>query len=156
MVAPGGTQYAGIWQETFNGSGVWGYYSWSGTSMAAPHVSGLLALMKSVNPNASVGYLRSVLTATAVDIDGDGWDAATGFGRIEAAMAVAAARYNPGDPCPTHSTCDGVFAVDTGGMWTLREPLPGLPVTAFYFGVPGDIAFSGDCILRRHEDPGAL
>ncbi len=154
VVAPGGSQYAGIWQETFNGSGIWGYYSWTGTSMAAPHVAGTIALMKSANPAASPAYLRSVLTSTATDVGDVGWDAATGYGQINAAAAVAEIRYNPGDPCAAGSTCDGAFAVDTGGMWTLRRPLPGLAAAAFYFGVPGDIAFSGDWNCDGTKTPG--
>ena len=35
VVAPGGSRYDGILQETFNGAGEWAYYNWTGTSMAA-------------------------------------------------------------------------------------------------------------------------
>ena len=154
VVAPGGSKYAGIWQETFNSSGVWGYYSWTGTSMAAPHVSGTLALMKAANPIASTDYLRSVLTANTVDIGAVGWDEETGFGRIDVAAAVAEIRYNPGDPCPAGASCDGAFAVDAGGLWTLRKPLPITPASGFYFGVPGDVAFSGDWNCDGTRTPG--
>ena len=154
VVAPGGSRYDGILQETFNGSGEWAYYSWTGTSMAAPHVAGTIALMKAVNPAAPVDRLRAVLASTAVDLQSPGWDAETGHGRVNAAAAVEAVRYNPGDPCPAGEACDGTFAVNAGGLWSLREILPDPPTTSFYFGVPGDIAFAGDWNCDGTRTPG--
>merc|ERR1719331_567118 len=45
-----------------------GYGTASGTSMACPHVAGILALGKSANPNASKGELLHCLYDTAADI----------------------------------------------------------------------------------------
>ncbi|HSK71080.1 MAG TPA: S8 family peptidase, partial [Pyrinomonadaceae bacterium] len=53
MGAPG----SGIWSTTPNNS----YSSFSGTSMAAPHVSGAAALVLAANPNLTVQQLRGVL-----------------------------------------------------------------------------------------------
>jgi len=45
-----------------------GYQTWNGTSMAAPHVAGAWALMKSKMPAAGVSEILSALTSTGVTI----------------------------------------------------------------------------------------
>jgi serine protease len=154
LMAPGGSRYAGIWQETFDAYGVWGYYEWSGTSMAAPHVTGTVALMRSVNPAATADHVRDVLATTAEDLGEPGWDEMTGYGIVDAAAAVEGIRFNPGDPCPADTECDGAYAVDSSGMWSLRTRLPHAPDTEFYYGNPGDIAFSGDWDCNGERTPG--
>jgi serine protease len=42
---------------------IWAYYQ--GTSMASPHVAGIVALMKSVNPNLTASQAEQLLKATA-------------------------------------------------------------------------------------------
>ena len=154
VVAPGGSRYAGIWQETFDESGVWGYYMWNGTSMSAPHVTGTVALMLSVNPTATPDHVRDMLTESAVDIEEPGWDETSGYGRIDAAAAVQAIRYNPGDPCPTTEECSGIFTVSQSGGGLLKPALSEPPIADFYYGVPGDIAFSGDWNCDGTRTPG--
>ena len=154
VVAPGGSRYAGIWQETFDESGVWGYYMWNGTSMSAPHVTGTVALMRSVNPTASPEYVRDMLTESAIDIEEPGWDETSGYGRIDAAAAVQAISYNPDDPCPTTRECSGIFTVSQSGVWSLTPGLSEPSIADFYYGVPGDVAFSGDWNCDGTRTPG--
>lgn len=71
------------------------YYYYSGTSMATPHVVGVAALMKSVNPSLTNAQLRSMLTATAEDIGPAGWDNEFGYGIVDAYAAVLAAGGTP-------------------------------------------------------------
>ncbi|MCY3412488.1 MAG: S8 family serine peptidase [Candidatus Heimdallarchaeota archaeon] len=60
----------------------------SGTSFAAPHVAGLLALMRSIRYDLSVTYLREILRSTATDLMNKGFDRSTGYGLINAAQAI--------------------------------------------------------------------
>ncbi len=85
------------------------YTRLSGTSMSAPHVSGVAALILQANPQLSPAQVRQVMIETADDmvLDGDpellpGYDVASGWGMINARMAVAkAAAY--GDSAPARS-----------------------------------------------------
>lgn len=60
----------------------------SGTSMAGPHVAGVVALMREANPNADVREIKSVLMQTAIDYDAVGEDNNAGHGFIDAYEAV--------------------------------------------------------------------
>jgi len=66
------------------------YYGgwWSGTSLAAAHVSGLAALIWSVNPHLTNVQVTGIITSTAVDLGEPGRDDYFGWGRIDAAAAV--------------------------------------------------------------------
>jgi hypothetical protein len=79
VAAPG----VGIYSTTPNNS----YASYSGTSMAAPHVAGLVALMAAANPEATAGQIRSAILSTAVPVASLAGKVATG-GLINAAAAV--------------------------------------------------------------------
>ena len=68
----------------------------SGTSMAAPHVAGVAALLLARNPSLTVAQVESLLSANADDLGAPGWDPYFGAGRVYALRAVAAkvrARY---------------------------------------------------------------
>ncbi len=56
----------------------------SGTSMATPYVSGLLALLKQANPTLTAPELRAKLQQTAIDLGDPGRDALYGYGLIQA------------------------------------------------------------------------
>jgi subtilisin family serine protease len=65
----------------------------SGTSMAAPHISGIVGLMLSKNPQLTPSELQQILQSTADDVNSDiypGWDAQLGNGRVNAQVAIAA------------------------------------------------------------------
>jgi hypothetical protein len=51
----------------------------------------------------------------------------------------------PPEPCPTDRDCDANAYQEAGGRFVVRQGLEiGAPETSFYYGQPGDIAFSGD------------
>jgi len=68
------------------------YEDVSGTSIAAPHVSGTVALMLEKNPTLKPSKIKSILESTAVDLGQAGKDNDYGAGRINAYRAVF---YNP-------------------------------------------------------------
>ncbi len=79
---------------TISGNGVnYGYPFLNGTSMAAPHVAGVLALMKSVNPNLTPTDIDALLIAGALsdDLGTPGRDDQYGHGIINAQRSVLAA-----------------------------------------------------------------
>lgn len=89
FVAPGdGVQTTDL---SFGGNAF--YVSVSGTSFAAPHVAGVIALLRDAVPPASVDELESVLIGTAVDVGAPGADEDTGYGLIDAVAALDALAY---------------------------------------------------------------
>jgi len=68
-----------------------GYWHKSGTSMAAPHVAGLAALIWSARPELSNDRVAWVISETANDLGAPGWDEYYGWGRIDAHRALLSA-----------------------------------------------------------------
>jgi len=93
LVAPGGDTedrngdgyMDGVLQQTFgNSTGDWGYWFYTGTSCAAPHVSGVAALLISKGVATTPEDVRQALQDTAVDKGPAGWDEEYGWGRVDA------------------------------------------------------------------------
>jgi subtilisin family serine protease len=61
-----------------------GYAFLSGTSMAAPHVAGVLARYRALNPGATGAQIRTAVGDTAIDLEQPGRDDDTGYGLIDA------------------------------------------------------------------------
>src|SRR5262249_1135174 len=59
-----------------------------GTSMAAPHVSGLAALILSENPNYSNEDVRQAIRSSATHVGAADYDLRFGYGRINAPTAL--------------------------------------------------------------------
>ncbi len=72
--------------------GLSGYRTLSGTSMATPHVAGLVALIKSANPNLTISQIRSIILSTAQRVAGLEGYISTG-GIIDAYAAVQEAVF---------------------------------------------------------------
>ncbi|QBX55129.1 hypothetical protein EXE58_06440 [Nocardioides seonyuensis] len=68
-----------------------GYFCISGTSMASPHVSGVVALMLEANPQATPAQVKDCLLSTAVDMMSTGFDIHSGQGMVDAEAAVTCA-----------------------------------------------------------------
>lgn len=84
LAAPGGDDDPGVNSTVSNN----GYASYSGTSMAAPIVSGAAAFVWGTYPNLSAADVASILLETATDIGDAGVDAVFGHGLLNLNDAV--------------------------------------------------------------------
>jgi hypothetical protein len=80
-------------QQTFTSPGAWCYCAFSGTSMAAPHVSATAALL--LSKGTLPAHVVPRLVATARDVGAPGRDDATGAGLVQAADALGATATAP-------------------------------------------------------------
>jgi thermitase len=84
LAAPGGSASAGIWSTVIGD-----YGTKVGTSMAAPHVAGTVALVRSAYPTATPARIADALRASATDRGDPGFDVAYGYGLVRADRALA-------------------------------------------------------------------
>ncbi|MEL7447890.1 MAG: S8 family serine peptidase [Pseudomonadota bacterium] len=114
LAAPGGNTGADVNGDGF-GDGVlstigddsggsirFGYGFLQGTSMAAPHVAGVIALMRAVDPNLTPAAIDSLIAAGSLsdDLGTPGRDNSFGHGLINAFDAVVAAVESSGGELP--------------------------------------------------------
>jgi bacillopeptidase F len=112
VVAPGVSVYS-----SYPGGG---YARLSGTSMAGPHVAGVVALMRQANPNADVETIKSVLMSTAVDLGSSGEDNSYGAGFIDAYQAVLAVMQPDAEsPVVTVTAPNGGEVLNVATVYTI-------------------------------------
>lgn len=92
------TQFTSLEHEGFEQE--YGGY-WTGTSVAAPQVSGLAALVKALNPKISLSEWQRLIIDNTDDISeanrNTSWSGKLGSGRINAFKTIAAAKtFSPG------------------------------------------------------------
>ena len=114
LVAPGGDLSVdqnndgygdGILQQTFNRHPRdWGYWFYEGTSMAAPHVSAVAAMV--ISKGAETDKVREILAESAKDLGDPGRDNIYGYGLVDAyeALRMVGIEFpQPPDPTPTQT-----------------------------------------------------
>jgi len=87
LSAPG----SGIYTTVQGGT----YGAVNGTSFASPVAAAVGALVMSANPSLTAAQVENILFSTAVDLGAAGRDIYFGYGRVNAAAAVAAAKAQP-------------------------------------------------------------
>lgn len=123
-----------------------GYTGMSGTSMACPHISGILTLMYQANPGLTIDEANRVLEETSIDLGRPGRDNDFGEGRADAYAAISRLRSTrihgsitdeAGNPLPARvevvgteqiheAQGDGTYELYlTAGTWTVRYSLFG-------------------------------
>jgi serine protease len=142
-------------------------FGWlQGTSMAAPHVSGVMALMKSVKPDLAPNEVEQMLAAGALtdDLLGPGRDD-LGYGVINALKAVRAAQgifanpprlvVNPGVMQYTGNVTAATMWLSNGGdgVLSIIEFYPSAPWITV---VPSSIDANGLGIYQVHVDTSEL
>jgi subtilisin family serine protease len=95
VVAPG----VGIW-STVPG----GYDTFSGTSMASPHVAGVVGLLLAQRPDLTPGQVREILRQSADDLGEADFDRYYGYGRVNAYQALQMDTPDEPDP-PEQAEC---------------------------------------------------
>jgi serine protease AprX len=81
----------------------------SGTSFSAPHVAGVLALLRAAEPLASAEDVEQAVVTTAHDLGTPGPDNDFGYGLVDAAAALDAVKHAvdmDGDGAPANTDCN--------------------------------------------------
>lgn len=118
-----------------------GYAYYSGTSMASPHVNGVVALMREVNPDLPVNDIKQIIYETAYDLGTAGEDNSYGWGMIDAYEAVMAAfdtvtiQFGFPNGLPAQIDPDGGTTVRVEVTGASVEPEPGTGL--FYYSTDG-------------------
>lgn len=151
---------------------VYGYLD--GTSMAAPHVAGAVAILRQADPNATSDEIKTVLMATAQGLGPAGEDNTYGWGLID--LAAALDSWSAG--CTWEMSCnpvgDPIIIPEEGGsfsfdasftnhcgivrftdIWTMVELPNGSPFgpVVLYQGVPFDAEQVRSVTEFTHEVP---
>jgi serine protease len=98
VVAPGGNTAADLnddqyvdgvlscgWKQDTNAPS---YPFYQGTSMASPHVAGIVSLMLAKNPNLTPAQVKQYLEETAIDLGDPGKDDRYGYGMVDPVAAL--------------------------------------------------------------------
>ena len=94
----------------------------NGTSQATAHVSGVVALMKTVNPNLTTSQVFDLLRQTSEDLGAAGADNDYGYGLVDAYKAVMAAKgLSPASPAPVADKSALDFGADTTSLVSLVQ-----------------------------------
>jgi len=137
VVAPGGDTGTdrngdgypdGILQQTFQRGNLtdFGFYFLEGTSMAAPHVTGVAALLFGLNPSASAAQVRRAIESSARDLGPAGRDDAYGYGLVQAAAALDA--LGGASPAPSTTLTPQLPAPTEAPLTCTAQPATPTPV----------------------------
>lgn len=119
------------------------YTTMSGTSMACPHVSGIIALMLEANPRLTVYEVKDLLERTATNIPGRAvWEVGGGYANAYAAVVEASGlRGDFGQTVNAFRTFhSNVTLQETRQDFTLSFDPTGVTTQSYTFEVDRDLA----------------
>lgn len=120
VVDAGGDPLHGVWSSTWDfDTGQPNWEGWQGTSMAAPHVAGVAALLFSQSPGRTAAEVRSLLESYARDLGPAGWDPTYGHGLLDALSSLTLGAGIPGD------TWVALFDAASGAVVDVGATAPG-------------------------------
>ena len=177
LVAPGGDLSVdqnndgypdGILQQTFDPNSKdpadFAYWFFQGTSMAAPHVSGVAVLVLAHGVATTPEQVRQALQQTAKDLGQPGWDPIYGYGLVQAKSALdwtlptPTPTATPLGPTPTPTRTPTATAIPPSpltitGVRFIPTTLPAGDVLRVEIGVRND---SGSTALTQGPVPAFL
>jgi bacillopeptidase F len=118
-----------------------------GTSLAAPHVSGVFALLLGINPQLTVTQLESAVKSAALDLGTAGPDNSYGYGRVN--VIRAAENLNL---IPVHIPSGDV---DGDGAVTVRDALIILQAAVGLVPWSATLMYNGDVAPLVNGVPGS-
>ncbi|MDR1841850.1 MAG: S8 family serine peptidase [Holophagales bacterium] len=142
-----------------------GYASMSGTSMAAPHVTGLAAYTLSFNPDLKPDQIKTYIETCADYIDGQtGFSEETGWGRINVLKTIEAVINDAetGSAPPSNYVHAPVVVRVFNDDGTNKTPMDGWPVYLYNCDASGKIVnyaasgITGPSDLLRDKDGNLL
>jgi bacillopeptidase F len=104
-----------------------GYQYMDGTSMASPHINGVVALIRQACPDLTVTQIKEILYQTAVDLGSAGEDNSYGWGMVDAYEAVLMAQSMCGPHAPHANDGSAATPRNTPVTITLNATDDGLP-----------------------------
>jgi subtilisin family serine protease len=132
LSAPGTSIYSTV---------IGGYGYLSGTSMSAPFVSGLAAILRGIPGNSSPGVIALEMESTALDLGAPGIDDVYGYGLIQmdaairAVLSVPTQTFTPTSPFIPISTTPPI-SVPGGGFLGRVPPVVFNPSSTFIASAP--------------------
>jgi len=99
-----------------------GYDSWSGTSMATPHISATVALLRQANSALTDSQIKDALYKTAKDLGATGWDKYYGWGRVDALAALNWILPDTTPPIISNVITTNITSISATVTWTTNEP----------------------------------
>jgi autotransporter-associated beta strand protein len=146
MVAPGSVVVTGV----DNPPDAPDYWRWSGTSLAAPLVSGAAALVWEAFPYFNNDLVRQTLLGTALDLGASGVDPVFGYGALDAGAAVKGpARFDWGDVTADFDGITSIWSNTISGDGGLVKRGTGTLVLEHYYasGYRGDTRVEGGTLV---------
>jgi thermitase len=113
------------------------YIDMSGTSMAAPFVTGTVAYLLTFNPTLKPDQIRAIIESTATDIGAAGWDEDTGYGLVN---VKAAAQILNGGTIPDQGA---TYSTKTVSVYVKNKNTQIVGQTVYLYNVDGEYVCLG-------------